>query len=74
MIFTPLDYEAPKPVKQYIGSVTDEELVRRACDGVSSVFHIASIIDVSMFPNIERMSHVNVTGKSSWVTTMGFRF
>ena len=70
--FTLLDYEAPKTVKQYVGSITDEELVRRACDGVSSVFHIASIVDVSMFPNIERMNHVNVTGKSKWASTRDF--
>ena len=38
------------------------------------MFHIASIVDVSMFPNIDRMSHVNVTGKSTWSNTMGFRY
>ena len=38
------------------------------------MFHIASIVDVSMFPNIEKMNHVNVTGKSTWATAMGFRY
>lgn len=59
-----LDYESSKPTKQYIGSITDRDLVRRACQNVSTVIHIASIIDASMFPNHDRMEKVNVQGTS----------
>ena len=56
------DYDQPKPVKQYIGSITDRDLVGRACQGVSSVIHVAGLIDVSMFPDLQKLELVNVTG------------
>ena len=58
-----LDYDQPKPVKQYIGSITDSGLVRRACQGVASVIHVAGLIDVSMFPNTQKLELVNITGR-----------
>ena len=51
------------PVRQYCGSVNNEELVREACKGVSTVFHLASVVDSSMFPDDKKMEHVNVGGK-----------
>ena len=57
------DYASTKLVKQFIGSITDRDLVRRACKDVSAVFHIASLIDVSLFPNKEKLEEVNVKGK-----------
>ena len=50
------------PVRQYCGSITDVELVREACKGVSTVFHIASVIDPFLFPDDKKMEHVNVRG------------
>ena len=57
-----LDYKVSKPVLQFIGSVNDRRLVEKACRGVTSVFHLASIIDYSMFPDAEKMELVNVEG------------
>ena len=57
------DYECIKPLSQFIGSVDDKELLRRACEGVSCVMHIAGVVDVSMFPNNKRLTRINVQGK-----------
>ena len=53
-----------KPVIQFNGSVTDRELLAKACRGVTSVFHLASIVDYSMFPDEKKMDFVNVEGMS----------
>ena len=37
--------------------------MREACKGVSTVFHLASVVDSSMFPDNKKMEHVNVGGK-----------
>ena len=52
-------------MQQFLGSITDADLLRRACQGVHCVMHIAGVIDVSMFPDIERLERVNVKGKHS---------
>ena len=57
-----LDYVATKPVKQYLGSITDAHLVREACLGVNCVMHIAGLIDVSMFPDMDKLEAINVAG------------
>ena len=57
-----LDYVSTKPVIQFTGSVTDREVLVKACRGVASVFHLASIVDYSMFPDEKKMDFVNVEG------------
>ena len=57
-----VDYKASKPVEQFLGSINDEKLLREACRGVHCVMHIASLIDVSMFPNMDTLERVNVQG------------
>jgi nucleoside-diphosphate-sugar epimerase len=58
-----LDYVERKPVKQYVGSVTDKDLVMRACKGVDCVMHVASIVDTSLIPDEEKSYRINVKGK-----------
>ncbi|XP_060599798.1 3 beta-hydroxysteroid dehydrogenase/Delta 5--_4-isomerase type 1-like [Ruditapes philippinarum] len=57
-----LDYKHSKPVKTYVGSVTDEKILKEACHGVRCVIHIAGIPDSSMFPDKERINKVNIQG------------
>ena len=60
-----LDYEVSKPVLQFTGSINNRGLLSKACQGVTSVFHLASIVDYSMFPDEKKMEHVNVEGTST---------
>ena len=48
---------------QFLGSITDTQLLRQACKGVNCVMHIAGVIDVSLFPDIDKLTRVNVIGK-----------
>ena len=36
-------HDAAKPVQQFLGSITDADLLRRACQGVHCVMHIAGV-------------------------------
>ena len=55
-------HEEKLSVTSFTGSVSDYSTVLEACRDVDSVLHIASIIDVTLFPN-EKLSHkVNVKG------------
>jgi nucleoside-diphosphate-sugar epimerase len=47
--------------QSFVGSVTDEALLARACEGVDAVLHAASIIDWGQTPR-DRVREVNVTG------------
>lgn len=57
-----LEFSATKPVKIFIGSITDRDAVSEACRGVDIVLHIASLIDWSLFPNHEALHNINVKG------------
>ncbi|CAG2194710.1 unnamed protein product [Mytilus edulis] len=57
-----LDFEISKPMKTFVGSITDQSVVNEACDGVDVVLHIASLIDWRLFPNQKTLHEVNVTG------------
>lgn len=52
-------------MKQYVGSVTDSELVMRASKGVDCVMHVASIVDTSLIPDEEKSYKINVGGKKT---------
>ena len=56
------DYDAPKPVEHYVGSINDLDLVTRACNGVDCVIHVAGLIDSRMFPDRKLLEKVNVKG------------
>lgn len=56
------DYEVTKDVRSYVGSITDRELVMQACEGVDTVIHVASLIDWRLFPDQNKLHHVNVKG------------
>ncbi|CAC5378351.1 HSD3B [Mytilus coruscus] len=57
-----LEFEIKKPMKTFTGSITDNDLVERACRGVDIVLHVASIIDYNQFPNQTILHEVNVKG------------
>lgn len=63
-----LDYEARKPVTTYVGSVTDADLVHRACQGVHCVMHVAGVVDTSMFPDVQLSFQINVEGTQNVIT------
>ena len=58
-----LDYKQSKPVRTYIGSITDEKVLKKACQGVRSVIHIAGIPDSAMFPDKDKINKVNIQGR-----------
>lgn len=60
-------YRETKPIKLYVGSITDSELVTTACDGVDTVIHIASLIDWRLFPDSKKLHDINVKGTETVV-------
>lgn len=64
-LFSFTDYIHKKPLRCYVGSITDECILREAMLGVQSVIHIAGVTDSSMFPNETRIWEVNVKGIQS---------
>ncbi|KAJ8312847.1 hypothetical protein KUTeg_010220, partial [Tegillarca granosa] len=57
-----LEYEAKKPVISIVGSITDEEALRKAMKGVDCVMHLAGVVSVRTLAETERMEEVNVKG------------
>ena len=49
-------------MRSFIGSVEDPNIVRKACHGVTSVYHIAGVISYGTFPDFDAMERVNVQG------------
>lgn len=62
IVFIFLEFEIKKPMQTFTGSITDKDLVERACHGVDIVLHVASIIDYNQFPNQAILNEVNVKG------------
>ncbi|XP_045172934.2 3 beta-hydroxysteroid dehydrogenase/Delta 5--_4-isomerase type 1-like [Mercenaria mercenaria] len=56
------EFRAKKPVRHFVGSIIDLDLMKEACRGVDCVFHLASIIDISLFADMERSYQINVEG------------
>lgn len=46
------------------GDIRKVEEIRSALVGVTSVIHCAGVVDVRLFPNIQLMQDINVTGRS----------
>ncbi|WAR02620.1 3BHS-like protein [Mya arenaria] len=57
-----LGHKEAAPVRQYLGSLTDELLVGEACRGANCVMHVASIVDTAMFPDPVLSYNINVLG------------
>ncbi|CAG2246515.1 HSD3B [Mytilus edulis] len=57
-----LEYKESFPVRSFIGSITNKNLVREACNGTDAVLHIASLVDSTLFPNEKALQEVNVKG------------
>ncbi|KAH3891853.1 3 beta-hydroxysteroid dehydrogenase/Delta 5--_4-isomerase type 4-like isoform X1 [Dreissena polymorpha] len=57
-----LDYPATKPVRQFTGNITNPDLVQSACEGATSVMHVASIVDISLIPDKDLSYNINVVG------------
>ena len=58
------DYEQVKPVHTIVGSITDVGALYKAFQGVDCVMHLASLIDITMFPDEKRLFKINVEGKN----------
>lgn len=57
-----------KPVRMFKGCITDQVILKKALNGVSSVFHIAGKISYGTFPDYAQMNRINVEGKNiNWV-------
>lgn len=64
-IFDVVDGNAPEGVEVQVGDLRDYESVRKACEGVDTVFHTAALINTSEIarPAVKRFVYdVNVTG------------
>ncbi|XP_045197292.2 3 beta-hydroxysteroid dehydrogenase/Delta 5--_4-isomerase type 1-like isoform X2 [Mercenaria mercenaria] len=57
-----LDYREEKPVQVTVGSIADAQWLYEVCRGVDCVMHLASCIDISLFPNKEKSYKINVDG------------
>ncbi|XP_077983163.1 3 beta-hydroxysteroid dehydrogenase type 7-like [Glandiceps talaboti] len=44
------------------GDITNVEHIAKACEGVDAVFHTAAVVDVTLMPDIEKLTEVNVVG------------
>lgn len=62
-----LEFLKNKPLKTYIGSITDKTVVSEACRGVDIVLHIASLVDCSLFPNHKALHEANIRGTETIV-------
>lgn len=65
LCYTITGSENKKPVRQFIGEITDASLVERACKGAQCIMHVASIVDTTMFPNYDLSYKINVEGKNN---------
>ena len=63
-------HEERKPVRSFIGSVEDPNIVRKACHGVTSVYHIAGLISYGTFPDYDAMERVNVQGSFCFIVLL----
>ncbi len=58
-----------------VGDIREFHDISEAMEGVDAVIHAASLIDISMFPDVERLEATNVLGKPStnrkWHTYTG---
>ncbi|XP_052081884.1 3 beta-hydroxysteroid dehydrogenase/Delta 5--_4-isomerase type 1-like [Mytilus californianus] len=57
-----LDFEDRKPVTSITGSLTDPDVVRKACKNVKCVFHIAALVEYKLFPDITALNEINIQG------------
>ena len=55
----------PKPVRSIRGDLCSYDDVQSALEGVDVVIHTAGVISYGIFPDYDRMQHVNVHGKLS---------
>ncbi|KAL4228317.1 hypothetical protein ACF0H5_013748 [Mactra antiquata] len=56
------DYETRNPVKDFVGSINDVDLVDKACRNVNCVMHVASIVDNTLIPDMALSYRINVEG------------
>ena len=69
-MFVPSGHAEHKPVTSMVGSVTEPAVMRKACKGVSSVYHIAGLISYGTFPDYSAMQRVNVQGTISLTVSL----
>ena len=56
------DFKASKPEKHIVGDIGDKDELKRALQGVDTVFHTAGMISFGTHPDFEGMMKVNVYG------------
>jgi len=62
-----LEYEDRFPVRSFVGTVFDAEILKSALENVDTVVHLTEIKDVTMIPDVEKMKKVNVEGTAELV-------
>ena len=60
-----LDYKATKKCVSLVGDLLNLDDVSKAMNGVSMVIHTAGVVDIRMFPDVEKLKKVNVEGSFS---------
>ncbi len=60
------EYTAVKATKCVVGDITDAQFVSRALAGAHSVYHVAGVVSVGTFPDVDTMEAVNVQGKHNF--------
>ncbi|KAF8790713.1 3 beta-hydroxysteroid dehydrogenase/Delta 5--_4-isomerase type 3-like [Argiope bruennichi] len=64
-----LGHKETKPMKHYIADVRDMDALSEALTGADSVIHAASVVDTSLFPNVEDMVSTNMEGTRNIIET-----
>lgn len=54
-------------LKKIVGDINDARLTRDALEGVDVVIHCASLVDISMNPDVDQLKKVNVDGTASLI-------
>ncbi|XP_060085629.1 3 beta-hydroxysteroid dehydrogenase/Delta 5--_4-isomerase type 1-like [Ylistrum balloti] len=57
-----LNYKERKPVEAFVGNITDVAVLESATRDVDCVIHIASVVDVRLFPDKTNLHNINVIG------------
>ncbi|XP_021363944.1 3 beta-hydroxysteroid dehydrogenase/Delta 5--_4-isomerase type 1-like [Mizuhopecten yessoensis] len=57
-----LGHRESKPLTSTLGDICDQQTVQQACQGVTTVIHVAGLVSYGTFPDINGMQRINVQG------------
>jgi len=63
-----LEYETRFPVKSFVGTTFDADVLKQALEDADTVVHLTEVRDLSLIPDVERMKKVNVEGTARLVS------